>query len=306
MTSWEDMCREVVVDGRPGDVATAASLWEQLLRNVNSVKESLETNVKDLGAVWKGPAYDAFKTHITTIATEAGRVVEDAESHNGIVRSLRDAADKLSAAQAAFPVPASCVNDVMEARNGRIVIDTGFFEARVKPDFLGLLDPLTSLYDWIADKSEDAAKVYNQVSGEYVDINQGVKDAAPFGRGDSSPDVRTPDLGSGPGGGGAGSVPSLGGMPSAGGMGGGAPSVDTGRLPGTGSPGIGSGAHPDLSGGGYPAGTGGYPGSGSLADDYGSGLAGAGTATAPGLGSGLGGGGGLPGASGLGAGGGLG
>ena len=35
------------------------------------------------------------------------------------MHSLNDAADKLSRAQAEFPIPASCVNDILEARNGR-------------------------------------------------------------------------------------------------------------------------------------------------------------------------------------------
>ena len=40
--SWEEMCQEFVVDGRPGDVASAALGWEQLLKNLGSVQESLE------------------------------------------------------------------------------------------------------------------------------------------------------------------------------------------------------------------------------------------------------------------------
>ncbi|MER7459929.1 hypothetical protein [Micromonospora sp. NPDC126480] len=299
MPSWEEMCQQVVVAGRPGDVATAASLWEQLLKNVNAVKESLETNVKDLGEVWKGEAYEAFKTRVTGIATEADRVVKDAEGQNGIVQSLRTAADDLTAAQARFPIPASCVNDVLEARNGRLVIDTGFFEAKVKPDFLGLLDPLTSLYDWINDKSSEAAEVYGDVSGRYLTTDQGMPGSTGVPPTDFRPDMRTPDLGTGPGGTAPGGAPNLGGMPSGANLPGGGPSANLDRLPGTGTmPGTGSGAHPDLGGGsgtGYPSG--GYPGTGSLADDYGSGLAGAApAATAPGLG-----GGGLPGTSGLGA-----
>ncbi|MEV5766445.1 hypothetical protein AB0L34_18000 [Micromonospora sp. NPDC052213] len=298
MPSWEEMCQQVVIAGRPGDVASAALGWDQLLKNLNSVKESLEKNVKDLGEVWKGPAYDSFKTHVEQIAKNAGRIVEDAESQNGIVRSLNDAADKLSAAQAEFPIPASCVNDVLEARNGRLVISTGFFEMKVKPDFLGLLDPLTSLADWINDKSEEAAKVYNQVSGEYTTIDSGTPGQTTPSI-SQSPEVETPNLGGGPGAGSTGKVPGMGGMPSTGGMPGmgGTPSLNSADMPGTGNTGIGSTTHPDLTGGGYDP-SGGYtPSTDSLPDDYGSGLAGAAPST-PGLG-----GGGLPGTSGLGSGG---
>ncbi|MEU9507017.1 pentapeptide repeat-containing protein [Micromonospora sp. NPDC048170] len=307
MPSWEEMCQQIVVAGRPGDVTSAALGWEQLLKNLNSVKESLDKNVTDLGEVWKGPAYDSFKTHVKQIATDTGRVVDDAEKHNGIVQSLKTAADKLSAAQADFPIPASCVNDVLEARNGRLVIDTGLFEMKVKPDFLGLLDPLTSLADWINDKSEEAAKVYTQVSGDYVTIDSGTPGDVRPAIDDRSPDVDTPNLDK------PGSVnPNIGnpnvgnpnvGNPNVGNPNVGNPNIDKfspGKpdlgMPDTKTPDIGSGAHPDLSGG-Y------QPDTDSLADDYGSGLAGAGAPTVPALG---GGGGGMPSTSGLGAGGGLG
>ncbi|PZF93420.1 hypothetical protein C1I99_20530, partial [Micromonospora deserti] len=295
------MCQQIVVDGRPGDVASAALGWEQLLKNLDTVKRNLETNVKDLGQVWKGPAYESFKTHIEGIAKSTGRLVEDAENHNGIVQSLRDAADRLTEAQREFPIPASCVNDVLEARNGRIVISAGFFEMKVKPDFLGLLDPISSLADWINDRSEEAAQVYTKVSGQYSTIDSGTPgEVGPTLNRD--PDMTTPDLNRDTGTGSTGRVPNIGGKPETGSLGS-SPSVGTSGVPSTGSPGIGSGAHPDLSGGydpgtGNPPGTGGYPGSGSLADDYGSGLAGAGAATTPGLG-----GGGLSGTTGLGSGG---
>ncbi|MFG1776486.1 hypothetical protein ACGFIG_08655 [Micromonospora sp. NPDC049048] len=303
MPSWEEMCQQIVVAGRPGDVASAALGWEQLLKNLNSVKESLEKNVTDLGEVWKGPAYESFKTHVKQIATDTGRVVDDAEKHNGIVQSLKTAADKLSAAQADFPIPASCVNDVLEARNGRLVIDTGLFEMKVKPDFLGLLDPLTSLADWINDKSDEAAKVYNQVSGDYVTIDSGTPGQTTPGT-TQSPNVQTPNLGSGPGAGPTGGVPSMGGMPKTGGVpGSGMPPPVTGiGTPETGNPGTGSTVHPGLNNGGYTPGTGYTPNTGSIGENYGSGLAGAGTPSV----SGLGGGGGLPGTTGLGGGGGLG
>ncbi|WP_326564483.1 hypothetical protein [Micromonospora peucetia] len=305
MPSWEEMCQELVVAGRPGDVASAALGWEQLLKNLNAVKESLEKNVTDLGDVWKGPAYESFKTHVKGLATTTGQIVDDAEKHNGIVQSLRTAADKLSAAQADFPIPASCVNDVLEARNGRLVIGAGFFEMKVKPDFLGLLDPLTSLADWINDKSDEAAKVYNQVRGEYLTVDSGTPGDGRPSIDDRGPDVETPNLDK------PGPVKPIGANPDIGNpniktpdtkmpdIGSNPPDVTKPdfNTPDTKTPDIGSGTHPDLSGDYRP------PGTGSLADDYGSGLAGAGAPTVPTLG---GGGGGLPGTSGLGSGAGLG
>ncbi len=62
------MAIQVVAHGRPGDLKSAALGWEALLRNLASVKTSLDTNVKDLGEAWKGDAYNAFKTHIEAIS----------------------------------------------------------------------------------------------------------------------------------------------------------------------------------------------------------------------------------------------
>ncbi|MGK5441880.1 WXG100 family type VII secretion target [Micromonospora sp. URMC 105] len=311
MPSWEEMCQQIVIDGRPGDVTSAAFGWEQLLKNLTTVKQNLETNVKDLGETWKGPAYEAFKTHIEGIAKSTGEVVADAESRGGIVNSLKDAADKLSAAQAEFPVPASCVNDVLEARNARITISAGFFEMKVKPDFLGLADPISSMVDWFNDKTDDANRVYGQVSGQYLAIDSNLDAPTSSTTPAVSTDFTKPELGGGGGGGGGGGVPDIGGAPSTGGLGdspsmggvGSPPGIGSGG-PGTGSvgPGIGTGTHPDLS-----SGTGGYPGggTGSLGDEYGSGLAGAGGGVGTLPSSGLGGG-GLPATTGLGSGGGAG
>jgi hypothetical protein len=309
--SWEEMCQKVVIDGRPGDVVSAALGWEQLIKNLNHVKQSLETNIKDLGTVWKGPAYEAFKVHVEGIAKDTGHIVADAEKGTGIVQSLKTAADKLTAAQSDFPVPATCVNDVMEARNAKLTIGVGFFEAKVGPDFLGWLDPVTAIADWIHDRSKEAAEVYNRVSGDYQTIAPGTPgEARPVD--DRRAKTEIPKLGGGGGGGGGGGhVPDIGGRtPDIGGMGD-KPSIGTSGIPDTGKiPGSDSGAHPDLSGGydtggNYPGtGTGGgsYPGAGGLDDGYGTGLAGAGGGTS-GLGSGYGGG---LGSSGLGGGGGLG
>jgi len=215
--SWEEMCQELVVDGRPGDVASAALGWEQLLTNLRSVQGSLERDVKDINTVWKGPAYEAFKEHVEKIAKDIEGIIKDAEKDDGVVHSLNDAADKLSKAQADFPVPTSCVNDVLEAREGRIHISAGFFEAKITPDFLGLLDPIVSVKDKVADflfgKTEEAARVYNKAGNDYV--NTAVAMPGEAGPGITRrPDMETPDLGPGPGGGpGPGRVPSIGGGP---------------------------------------------------------------------------------------------
>ncbi|WP_039905325.1 WXG100 family type VII secretion target, partial [Micromonospora lupini] len=308
--SWEEMCQKVVIDGRPGDVESAALGWEQLIKNLNNVKQSLDTNIKDLGTTWKGPAYEAFKGHIEQISKDTGQLVADTQKGNGIVQSLKTAADNLTKAQRDFPIPATCVNDVLEARNAKLTLGVGFFEAKVSPDFLGWFDPVTAIADWINDQSEDASRVYEQVSGDYQAIAPGMHgDASPTVVRDPTQQIPNLDNGGG-GGGGGGGVPKLGGGGSGGGLGA-TPSIGATAMPDTGNLPSGSGAHPDLSGG-YDSGTGNYPGTGGVpgvggaGDEFSSGLAGAGGGGSPGLGSGLGGGGGLGSSGGLGSGGGAG
>jgi uncharacterized protein YukE len=294
--SWEEMCQQVVIDGRPGDVASAALGWTELLKNLRSVKESLEKNTADLGAVWKGPAFDAFKTHVGEIAKSTGRLIDDAEEGDGIVHSLNAAADKLTAAQSEFPIPASCVNDVLEARNGHLTIGVGFFEAKVAPDFLGLLDPIAGLADWLNDRTDEAAKVYNQVNDQYqgqAATMPGQTSNVPTQR---NPNLETPELETGGPGTGPGSVPSLPGTGTPGMGTPGAPDVRTPGNPDLGTPNPDLGRPDDLPGDVTPPGLVPGPDTGGLDDEeYGSGLASAAPPTTTGTG-------GLPSTSGLGGG----
>ncbi|MGN9810994.1 WXG100 family type VII secretion target [Micromonospora sp. BQ11] len=322
--SWEDMAREVLVQGRPADIGSAALGWQELIRNVGQVQESLEQNVKDLGAAWKGPAYEAFKEKIEALARDAGTLVDAVErpgsDRRSIVTVLEAAARNLEDAQVAMPVPASCVGDVLAARNGETTLDTGLFEMSLKADWMGSwpVEQIGKFGDWLTefvfDNTEKAREAYETVDGQFQQRDMEAPQGATVISGVDTPEI--PNLAGGPGAGSVGGVPGLGGgAPSTGGIGGGVPSVGAGGLPGTGTGsggGLGSGVHPDLTPGGLGTGTGTTPGTGSLAgvgpgtgaslaEDYGSGLAGVGTGTAPGLGSGFGGG-GVPGTTGLGGG----
>ncbi|MER5702460.1 hypothetical protein ABT023_10995 [Micromonospora sp. NPDC002296] len=296
--SWEDMAREVLVEGRPADVQSAALGWKELIKNLDQVRESLETNVKDIGVVWKGPAYESFKTHIEGLAKSAKTIVEDVDSPGrgkvSIVTTLETAASQLEQAQSKMPIPAACVGDVMAARNGEVTLGVGLFETRVKADLMGSwpVEQLGKLGDWVtgwfSDQEGEARKAYNEVNDNFRDRTmEAPTSVTPGTRTDLKPDV--PDLGGGPGGGGGGGVPKVGGMPGTGGIGGG-PTADVGKLPDLGGgPDLGSTVHPDLSTPGI--GTGNlpdtdYPGPGGLDDGYGTGLAGAGAPTTTGLGAG--------------------
>ncbi|WP_165949875.1 WXG100 family type VII secretion target, partial [Micromonospora sp. KC207] len=304
--SWEDMAREVLVEGRPADVQSAALGWRELIKNLDQVRESLETNVKDLGAVWKGPAYESFKTHIEGLAKNAKSIVDDIDNPGrgkvSIVTTLETAATQLEDAQNKMPIPAACVGDVLAARNGEITLGVGLFETRVTAELMGSwpVEQLGKVGDWVtgwfSDQEGDARKVYDEVNGNFRDRTMETPGSVtPSSFQTGPPEV--PNLGGGPGGGGAGGVPSAGGLPTTGGVGGGSP-AGIGKLPELGdtTPDPGPTTHPDLT----PVTDLPEPGSvgpGGLDDDYGTGLAGAGPPTTAGLGAG---GGGLGGGSGAG------
>jgi hypothetical protein len=308
MSAWEEMVQQVVVDGHPGKVRSAAANWQALLDNLRSIKESLESNVTDLGQTWKGPAYETFRQNIEGQAKLIGRIIEDAEKGEGIVQSLNAAADRLAQAQADMPVPYAALDDVLRAREANLVLDVGLFEARVSADFLSLppVEWTAKLMDWLNDKTAEARAVYERVNNEF----QG---KAPTMPGESTPldsfelKPETPDLRSGPG---AGSVSGMsggsGGAPGIGSPGGvdvpkyqpfgGIPNTPYDDNPGS-PPGFGGTYDP-----GSPPGFGDTYDSGSppdFDDNYGSGLAGA----TPNVGGGGFGGGGIGGGVGGGIGG---
>jgi hypothetical protein len=299
--SWEDMAREVLVEGNPAKVQSAALGWKELIKNLNQVKESLETNVKDLGKTWKGPAYEAFKTHIEGIAKKIDGIVDDIDKPGrgkvSIVTTLETAAKQLEDAQNKMPIPAACVGDIMAARNGEITIGVGFFEAKVTADLMGSwpVEQIGKLTDWVtgwfSDQEGEARKVYNEVNNNYKQrVMEAPGNVSPIGQTDVRPEV--PNLDDGGGGGPSGKVPSIGDTPKPGDIDTGKPPTSLRQVPDLDKPKFDPRTHPDL--------TPDYPGTDS--DGRGTGLAGA---TPPSTtnfnpGGGLGTGGGLGGGSGTG------
>ncbi len=293
---WTTMVNHVVIAGRPADVEDAALGWQELIGNVRDVCTSLEQDIKGIDAFWTGKAADAFGERVKSVSQELKKVSDGAapEGGAGIVDTLRNAAQDLQAAQAAMPVPASMLGELMAARDTRITLAPGVLEVELESGFFD--NAPMSFAGWLGDQfrkvltdvEEDARQAYDTVSTQH----ETAADRAPVGTQpitSAIPKIDTPDLsGGGPGVGGGG-MPNIAGgggaggfdVPKAGGSG-------VGNMPGLldGSP-IGKPTGPDL--GGF---------------EPGSGLAGAGgglaTTSPPGLG-GLGGGG--LGAGGLGAGG---
>ena len=295
--SWEEMAREVIVQGRPGDVRSAALGWDALLKNLKEVKSRLESHVKELNTNWKGPAYESFKTHVEQITKQIGAIVEDAEKRDGIVTSLNNAATKLAGAQQELPIPYAAIGDIMEARNGTLSIPTGLFEAKLRAGFFKfpLVQWEAKLMDWIWDQEDEARTVYNRVNGEYKDQTHRTPDTAtpqtPIMADPTAPNLTKPG---GPGG--LGKPPGMGGMPSMASLG--APDTsglgDTSGLDTSGLDTSGSGLDPGEFGGTGLAGAGGLSSGGGFGSG---GLGGGGLNT-----SGLGGGSGLGSPGGLGSG----
>ena len=214
--SWEEMCQELVVDGRPGDVASAALGWEQLLKNLGSVQESLERDIKDLGTVWKGPAYKAFKETRREIAKDVERT-DQAMPRRTTASCTRSTTRPTSSAgaQAEFPIPASCVNDISRGpQRPRCRLSAGFFEVSVRS---GLSRPGLTRSPACPTGSSTRPRTRPRFTTRPATTTFRHRRARCRVKGsiaDSrAPDMQTPGLGGGPGGGGArpGSVPNIGG-----------------------------------------------------------------------------------------------
>ena len=115
--SWEQMVMQIVVHGRPNDIRAAAAGWDLVLRNLNSVRTSLDQNVADLGTTWNGEAYESFKEHIAAISENIQAVSDEANRMNTVTGTLTESAARLEAAQNEIPIPAGLEDEVAAARN---------------------------------------------------------------------------------------------------------------------------------------------------------------------------------------------
>ncbi|MEV6524220.1 hypothetical protein AB0M43_19900 [Longispora sp. NPDC051575] len=187
-TDWSTMVRQVVIQGRPGDLKSAALGWEQLLKQAGQVKATLERDVSDLARYWTGPAYEAYKTHVLGIAKKIGDAIDKANAGTGIAPSLREAASRLAEAQAAMPVPHGMLGDLLAARNGQISLGPKFCELSLSNELFNNpvarhLGNITDLLEKaVHDIEGPARKAYDKVSGDY----EGVKARMPEGAGTSA------------------------------------------------------------------------------------------------------------------------
>lgn len=172
--SWEEMAIQVVAHGRPGDLKSAALGWEALLRNLNSVKTSLDTNVTDLGESWKGDAYEAFKTHIEGISKKIQDLNDEANRQGTIVGTLNQTAALIEEAQRDFPIPNAALGDILEARDGHVDVPTGFFDYKLKLEAgffnSGPIELINDIGDSVRDvftrESEDAERIWDALNGD--------------------------------------------------------------------------------------------------------------------------------------------
>ncbi|GIG60435.1 hypothetical protein Lfu02_48070 [Longispora fulva] len=184
---WSTAVQQVVIQGRPGDVKSAALGWEEVLKRAGDIKSTLERDVADLAQVWTGPAYESYKTHMMGIAKKIGDAIDKVNSGTGVVPSLQEAATKLAEAQNAMPVPHGMFGELMAARNGKYSLGPKFCEITLSNELLKnpVLKFIGSSQDMLEQALHDiegpALKTYDKVSGEYEGVRQRMPDAVHVG-----------------------------------------------------------------------------------------------------------------------------
>ncbi|WP_412539876.1 hypothetical protein R8Z50_29210 [Longispora sp. K20-0274] len=184
---WSTAVQQVVIQGRPGDVKSAALGWEEVLKRAAGVKATLERDVTDLAQFWTGPAYESYKTHMLGIAKKIGDAIEKVNSGTGVVPSLQEAATRLADAQAAMPVPHSMFGELMAARNGTLSLGPKFCEITISNELLKnpVLKFMGSAQDMLEQALHDiegpALKTYDKVSGEYEGVRRRMPEGLPRG-----------------------------------------------------------------------------------------------------------------------------
>ncbi|MDR7278541.1 WXG100 family type VII secretion target [Catenuloplanes atrovinosus] len=217
--SWEEMVRQVVVHGKPAHLRSAAAGWELALRNLNSVKTSLDGNVADLGTTWKGEAYESFKAHIERISANLQSISDGANELSTVVGTLNESADRLEAAQSEIPIPAGIEDEVAAARNEDQGIADGLFEAAAVAAIglpfgplgvalgtaagaaLAATGAIDALRDWLNDRTDEARVIYNRVNFEIEGEAAGTPGGNITAGADALPYAEVPLSTAGPGGG---------------------------------------------------------------------------------------------------------
>jgi uncharacterized protein YukE len=305
MTKWTRLANEVLLAGRPADIEAAADAWEVFVYQLGDAPRNLELDLRELEQNWRGEAADAFATELRQLNKNLALLVEELSRGGGMSAVLHDAAERLAQAQQAMPVPQAAVADLLAARQNDAVLDLGVLEARFEADALRST-PAKALA-WINDQirqevtdaEEKAQQVYDALNKDFEPIADRTPEISDKIIRNENQGGQEPPTGGGSGGG----V----GQPHGGGVGGGAGFAAALR---------GEGAGGDPSGGWTPPVNRGVVGAGWENpndsprygdDEFGTGLAGAGTGAAGGVG-GVGGGsggsgvgiGGLPGSGGVG------
>ena len=331
---WEECVNQALVMGSPTEIANKHGNWDLWLHYAAVVSQGLADYKTAIAQSFKGPAGEAYQTHLEGLKKQADTVYT---THQPVMELLAVAQESLANAQATMPVPETMLDEVkgrsaeLHAANEGGVLATGAYLAPVTGGAslfaAGLFkDALADsvignagrevvgffkdkIDDFSDEQTNEANRILNNLNDQQfaqADRTAEPTQDTPGGREDG--DVSLP--GGGGGSGGYGGAPSIGGS-GAGASGAGAnPSFDPSTLDtgspggsstfdpstGGGNPGVGSIGGGGGSGAGIGAGSGYDPFGNKISPDYwsGTGLAGAGS-----LGGGAGGFGG--GAGGLGA-----
>jgi hypothetical protein len=189
--SWEDVITMVVIPGDPGHIRTAAGHWEVLFRRVEQAKKLLDDGIGDLKS-WEGAAGETYRNHLSAVSKSLGELID---KHQGIVVSMRTAADDLEKAINKIPIPDDMAYEVQAAKSNFDVSGkvTGFGPDAVYRTLLPIygnkwIDQLRetfswdwaqkNLRDWISGEDNKAKQAYKELAGNHVNTMDGMPQGA--------------------------------------------------------------------------------------------------------------------------------
>ncbi|GIL31582.1 WXG100 family type VII secretion target [Actinocatenispora comari] len=183
--SWEDIVEASCVNGSPSTLTAAADRWKGVFRNADSVKEELDTLIKDLKD-WKGSAGDTYRKNIKTISDQIHQIETDNKSK--VVNLLETCSSQLQSLQDQMPIPEEMYDEVSYAHQAAIDRNANGFApgASLLPD-----DWKKTLFDnwagnlvgnvtgwitdkftkWFTDTEDNARDILAGTNNEYDNAN---------------------------------------------------------------------------------------------------------------------------------------
>ncbi|BCJ38210.1 hypothetical protein Athai_57130 [Actinocatenispora thailandica] len=184
--SWDDIVTASCVNGSPATLSAASDRWKGVFRNADSVKEELDTLIKDLKD-WKGSAGDAYRDNIKKISDQIHQIETDNKSK--VVNLLDSCSSQLQSLQDQMPIPAEMYDDVswmhQQAIDRNAIATNGLITLALPGDWKDKLydnwvsgvagDVLGWVSDqftkWFTDTEDQARDILAGTNNEYDNAN---------------------------------------------------------------------------------------------------------------------------------------